>query len=123
MRDYASVAIGPFGPTPLCRRGSTLHFQLETHAQHKCWHQDATLVLVLEPGHLTTAFNFTKEKQKTTCTFSCVSGLPPGVEKKESREDSSGGGRGTPSSWPRKAATPSRALRKREEGAEWSGLC
>lgn len=111
MKDCASMAIGPLGPTPLCRRGSTLDFQLETSAgtRMRLWFWFWSL------RHLTTALNFTKEKQKTKCTFSCISGLPPGVEKKESCEDSSGGGRGTPSSWPRKAATPSLP---QEEGGE-----
>ena len=66
------------------------------------------LALVPEPGHLTTALKFTREKWKTRCTFSGISNSPPGAEKKESYEDSPGGGKGTSSIWPRKAAGPAR---------------
>lgn len=56
----------------------------------------------------------TSEKPETRCPFNCVPDSPPGAEKKESCEESPRAGRGTPSIWPRPAAGPYQALRKRE---------
>lgn len=51
-----TLPVDMYSSTTLCRIITSISW-LEKQTQ-KRWHQDVTLVLIPEPGHLTTVFNF-----------------------------------------------------------------
>lgn len=71
VRGCASLALSLFGHTPLCGRGSSLNCTAgDTRSAQVLPPGCDSLVLVPEPGHLTTTINFTKRNGRPgVCSY------------------------------------------------------